>query len=618
MKKRGIIFGFVSVLTLCITVWMTLCLTACGKPNMSFEEAVNSITHSEIKEIMTNAENYEQNFNISSNFSVDEDNVEAKMTLSTNSKQNVKDSAWETKISIKIDASWDGDEWRENIKIDWEAIIKYLKDALYFKLSSLNIDGPEEFTDEFDFDISSIKDQRFSFELTDEIKDKIYGELHENFDLNSFKDDEALNKLADNLKKSINNEWSLVYNGIYSEFNWYNARKFSINKEKAFESFIEYIKWIIPEEYTEELDDINTEEVFEDFPFKNFEWYLVITGKDRVQIVVENLDIDDDYSTIKINGTFGRDRYEISVKDEEEEVFLLSAKLNRTHYNILMKVWDSEIIKWTITPRKSSWKFSVDFDLAINFGDGEDEINIPLQWWWEWKEISKFNIEIPENSRNLLEDMMENLDLDPTVYQWLAEWFEGQSVWVPVVAGWILAAALAPRMQSAQDRARDVARKNDMSQIQTAIITSQQDKWMWPGVDDWAENWIPTSTIRDDLIYAGMSYVPTDPDARNENYWLWKNYKNNSVIWDYLYLLTKRNWVKNGWFVLMTKTEAEWSSNWVVCKEWNWLDKWYIVNDTDISKIKICWNLTKWDTCSANSETCTYTDDDELRYILMY
>jgi hypothetical protein len=31
-------------------------------------------------------------------------------------------------------------------------------------------------------------------------------------------------------------------------------------------------------------------------------------------------------------------------------------------------------------------------------------------------------------------------------------------------------------MQSAQSRARDVARKNDLSQIQTAIVTSQQDK----------------------------------------------------------------------------------------------------------------------------------------------
>jgi hypothetical protein len=39
-----------------------------------------------------------------------------------------------------------------------------------------------------------------------------------------------------------------------------------------------------------------------------------------------------------------------------------------------------------------------------------------------------------------------------------------------------MVAALTPRMNSAQGRARDVARKNDLSQIQTAIVTSQQDK----------------------------------------------------------------------------------------------------------------------------------------------
>ena len=58
MKKSTVILGMVSI--------MTLCLTACGKPNMSFEEAIDNVTHSELKEIMDNTENYEQNFNISS------------------------------------------------------------------------------------------------------------------------------------------------------------------------------------------------------------------------------------------------------------------------------------------------------------------------------------------------------------------------------------------------------------------------------------------------------------------------------------------------------------------------------------------------------------------------
>ena len=612
MKKSTVILGIVSV--------MTLCLTACGKPNMSFEEAIDNVTHSELKEIMANAENYEQNFNISSNFSVKEDNVEAKISLSTNSKQNVKNSEWETKISLKVDASWDGDEWRENIKLDWEAVIKSLKDAVYFKLSSLNLDGPEEFTNEFDSALPWIKNQWFSFELTDEIKEKLYAELPEDFDLNnlnSLKDDEALNKLAENLKKSINNEWAVVYSGIYSEFEWYNARKFSINKEKAFDSFMEYVKWIIPEEYAGEIDEINAEEIFdEDFPLKNFEWYLVITWKDRVQVVIENLDIENDYSSSKINWTYGRDRYELVVKNEWKEVFVSSAKLNGTHYDILMKVQDSEIIKWTITPRKSDWKISIDFDLSINFVEGEDKTIIPLQGWWSREEISKFNVEVPKNSKNLLEDIMKNIDLDAADLQWLS--LGSQWYWSSMLPAWILAAALAPRMQSAQDRARDVSRKTALSQIQSAIIVSQMDEWMRPGIDAWAEKWITVSKIKNDLIHAGMSSVPSDPVKNNENYWLWKNYKNNSATWEYLYLVAKRNWVQNGWFVLMAKTEVEWWSNRVVCKDWNWLSKWYLANSTDIAKIQLCNTISKWDSCGINEGNCTYTDNDELRYIMIY
>ncbi len=59
---------------------------------MSFDEAVNTVAHSEVAEIMAKAENYEQNFNISSNIAVKEDNVKANVKFSTNSKLNVKDS----------------------------------------------------------------------------------------------------------------------------------------------------------------------------------------------------------------------------------------------------------------------------------------------------------------------------------------------------------------------------------------------------------------------------------------------------------------------------------------------------------------------------------------------
>ena len=199
---------------------------------------------------------------------------------------------------------------------------------------------------------------------------------------------------------------------------------------------------------------------------------------------------------------------------------------------------------------------------------------------------------------------------------------------VIVIIG-ILIASLMPRMQTAQGRARDVARKNDLSQIQTAIITSQSDRKSWPGMwtnKKWTEDataGITIASIDKLLMQAWMSAVPTDPNGSNVVYWLGST--PNTTAWQYIYLVAKRNWVANAWFALMAKTEVEWSSNWVTCAgsdgaalEWNSATKalWYIVNGEDLAGVTLCEKVQKWETCSA--ETCTYKDTWELRYLLVY
>ena len=609
MKRSRLILGVVSI--------MTLCLTACGKPNMSFEDAVDNIAHSQLQEMMADADYYQESFNISTNFSIPDDDVKAKVSFSTDSKQNTKDSQWETNLSLDLSVSEDWDK----VKIKWDAMLKQIANVIYFKLNSLDISSSDD--DFIDEDaINDIKWQRYSIEITDEMINEIYEDTMDDFDLESFEklyDEEKVDKLVDGLKKSLINKWALVYSGIYSQFDWYNAYQFSIDRDTAFMAFIDYLKWIIPDymmdDLMEEIEEEGLDEIFEDFPLTNFRWYLVITWKNRVQIVIENIDIEDEDG--KMYGTFGRDGYEFVAIDDDEEVFKLSAMLNESHYDISMIVDDEKVLECTITPSKSRSKIGLDFDIDIDFDDYGDKIHIPLEGWWTWEKVSKFSVEAPEDSKDLTKDIM---------WDDYKKWNKNQAfknnaasiITTPIIAGWIMVAALAPRMNSAQGRARDVARKNDLSQIQVGIITSQQDKWIWPGINDWADKGMAVSDIEKELLYAGMSSVPSDPLTYSFNYWLWENYKDNSAMWEYLYLVTKRNWVKNWWFVLMAKTEVEWASNWVVCDS-----AWKITNETDIwsKDFQLCNTMIKDETksgCSINNGTCTYSKDDQLRYIVTY
>lgn len=186
---------------------------------------------------------------------------------------------------------------------------------------------------------------------------------------------------------------------------------------------------------------------------------------------------------------------------------------------------------------------------------------------------------------------------------------------VIVIIG-ILIAALLPRMQAAQWRARDVARKTALSQIQSAIVTSQGDRWERPGGSG-AENWMDVSEIAPELQAAWLGTVPVDPLKQTVT-WVWSTTGEQS---QYRYITVARNGVPNWWFLLMSIVEVEWSANWVVCDAVSWSK---ITNDTDIvknefkacEKVEItasgsgCINDLKW--------KCTASDPSELRYIVYY
>jgi len=183
---------------------------------------------------------------------------------------------------------------------------------------------------------------------------------------------------------------------------------------------------------------------------------------------------------------------------------------------------------------------------------------------------------------------------------------------VIVIIG-ILIAALLPRMQAAQWRARDVARKTALSQIQSAIVTYQWDNGSWPW--SWDLNSNPTSAIsldkiEDKLINAWMTDLPKDPLGNNVSGLA----DSTSTGWNYLYLVSTRNWADKAWFILMAQTEVAWGSNWVVCGSW----AWKIPAAKNLTEIQPCSKVEKGDTCTNSGGVCTYKNESELRYIVLY
>jgi len=192
---------------------------------------------------------------------------------------------------------------------------------------------------------------------------------------------------------------------------------------------------------------------------------------------------------------------------------------------------------------------------------------------------------------------------------------------VIVIIG-ILIAALLPRLQGAQGRARDVARKNSLNQIGTALIAYQNDKGKLPNTGSGA---IPVSGDIVTALEAGgiITAVPTDPQKTavvelKINKGLGDaTVLVNTGIGPFTYAVRDRNGVKDVGFVLAAQTESEGNSNWV---------RGMTVTG-DVRDIHLCATVTKNGSLTASTNPngptaegmdCGYTKEEELMYLYVY
>lgn len=175
---------------------------------------------------------------------------------------------------------------------------------------------------------------------------------------------------------------------------------------------------------------------------------------------------------------------------------------------------------------------------------------------------------------------------------------------VIVIIG-ILAAALIPRLSSARGRANDVARKADLAQVAAALVSYQIDHGRFPECPTSTE-WCNLSDIEDELIWAGMSSIPTDPDASRT---IDAGIDGlTSQEWEYAYIPITKWSIANNWFVVMAATETEWWSNFIGTNSDITVDSEY----DDIAS-DMCKEFTD------GSATCENDpNQDDLRYIYLY
>jgi len=188
---------------------------------------------------------------------------------------------------------------------------------------------------------------------------------------------------------------------------------------------------------------------------------------------------------------------------------------------------------------------------------------------------------------------------------------------VVIIIG-ILASALIPRLSSARGKANDTARKADLQQIATALISYQLDKSKFPSTT--GDKWTTLDIIKPQLTAGWLASLPKDTSNSTvfsgmemwiaAEVWSW---------WNYLYTRIMKNWIPGGWFVLMAQTETEWGSNYVFCGQTVWVPAdQYILNSSDFDNISICNSLTKTSSCSNSNWACTYSWSNQLRYIYKY
>jgi competence protein ComGC len=217
------------------------------------------------------------------------------------------------------------------------------------------------------------------------------------------------------------------------------------------------------------------------------------------------------------------------------------------------------------------------------------------------------------------------------------KWFTLVEMLIVIVIIWVLAAALIPRLTSVRWRANDVARRADMQQVATAIVSYSMDKWEYPSISTWGwlqtTGWVNIKALSG-LLRPYINSLPEDPSGtkyQND----FKEYGTGAWFglnsWNYVYMTLRRWWGSDNWFAIISIAESEWWANRIyggvgtTLLTWSSSVQWWrrIQNTDEANDLVPCRTMTKV-TSGATARAymqmgwdCYYNEDVQLRYVII-
>ena len=453
-----------------------------------------------------------------------------------------------------------------------------------------------------------------------------------------------INAISNAIKTSIlstevlNNEGLVEYEGSQAYKFTINKTKLKSNLKSILKTFGEYytekmakkmenyesVYWDDYKMTEEELNEMKQEmsesidemfnEIAKNTSLKSFEAYLVYDeNTQNFDLVIQKLEY-----TIKTKETicdynnYDDEGYYSPICEDKEKTQMISLAFSSKKHLIIVVVSENNKVMYKTSVMYNITADTVNTKITYSGKDDdekytEDLVTLNIGFWKkETKEMLDNKISISLNIKKELFGLDNDIAVGfnatgKSIYWW--------KVSLPNISNPIPFYKLEQFIEKIEKeyespRERDARRKSDIFQLWSAIISYYNYKWEYPETN--TTNMVSIKRIEKELNEVALTQLPQDPKENNNFYFEWTNF-----IGDYWYKLMTKNSIKKWWFVLMTKVESESAANFLA---------WMNLNE-DLSKIKLCNTITKWDKTSTEvSEdwTCTYRNNDDLRYIYIF